>query len=137
MSNYKYNTTAGTYDIDLSNTTIYTSTGTNGTWGTSSVPWTTTGVGVTDASYTWGKPSATIQLDGEDADIKVNGKSLCRAIEAIEARLGILRPAPELEREWEELKRLGDEYRAMEADIREKMRVWEELKKDHGQNSST
>lgn len=136
MSNYKYNTTAGTYDIDLTNATIYTSPGANGTWSASSVPWSIT-TGVTASTYNWNKPSAKLDIKGDDADILVNGKSLCQAIEAIESRLGLLRPAPELEREWDELKRLGDEYRAMEADIRAKMEVWAELKKDHGQNSST
>ncbi len=51
------------------------------------------------------------------------------SIRNIESRLAILKPAPELEAEWDELKRLGDEYRALESEIREKMKTWDVLKK--------
>ena len=73
--------------------------------------------------------SGTLQINGDNADILVNGRSLCDAITSIEARLAILRPNPELEKEWEDLKRLGDQYRTLESEIKEKMKVWETLKR--------
>lgn len=113
-------------DYDLNTATIYTSTGVNGTWSTTSgAPYNFSDV---SSSSNWTKPSAKIQIEGKDADIIVNGRSLCQAIDAIEQRLGVLRPVPELEKDWDELKRLGDQYRALEAEIREKMQVWEVLK---------
>ena len=72
-----------------------------------------------------------ISLNGKEADIEINGVSLSSVLERIESRLGLLRPAHDLEKEWEDLKRIGDEYRQLEAEIREKMRVWELLKKEN------
>lgn len=95
---------------------IWASTGSTANW-------------ITSAAGTYTTPNSSISISGEDADIKVNGKSLCRAIEAIEERLAILRPNPEIEKEWLELKQLGDQYRKLEADIKEKMSVWDTLKK--------
>jgi hypothetical protein len=72
--------------------------------------------------------STKIQLDGENADIEINGKSLARAIEALEERLNILVPNPELEKEWDELKELGDKYRTLEAKLKEQSKMWQKLK---------
>lgn len=107
-----------TYTINPSTTTagtIFNSTG-NFNWSTAVNPVVATSTG-------------TITLTGKDADIVVNGQSLMDAIKKIEERLAILHPAAELEAEWAELKRLGNEYRALEAEIRNKMEVWETLKK--------
>lgn len=68
-----------------------------------------------------------IQLTAE-ADLVIGGQSIKKTLEAIESRLAILRPATELEAEWAELKRLGDEYRSLEKEIREKMKTWDTLK---------
>jgi hypothetical protein len=102
---------------------IFTSTGTytNPTW--------TTGPSVITQNPVIATSTGTMTLTGEKADIVVNGRSLMDAIDKIEQRLGIMRPDPELEKEWAELKQLGDQYRQLEADIREKMQVWETLKK--------
>ncbi len=104
---------------------------TTGMWnGTSSAAWTTS------PSYTLSAASSTtapvqisqtgITLEGE-SDIVIGGKSIKKTLENIESRLAILKPAPELESEWTELKRLGDEYRKLEADIKEKMKTWDTL----------
>lgn len=76
----------------------------------------------------WAKSSAKIQLDGEDADIKVNGWSLVDAIQQIEQRLNILHPNTELETEWEELRALGKKYRELEQHIKDKQATWDRLK---------
>ena len=72
--------------------------------------------------------SAKIQLDGEGADIKVNGWSLIDAIQKIEERLNILHPNDELEAEWAELRALGDQYRELERHIKDKQSTWDRLK---------
>ena len=75
------------------------------------------------------KPSATITLKGEDADIDINGKSLMKTLEALEDRLNMLVPNPELEKEWDQLKKLGDRYRKLEKQCRDKATMWAKLKK--------
>lgn len=72
--------------------------------------------------------STKIQLDGEDADIEINGKSLVNIIGVLEERLNVLVPNPELEKEWNELKELGDKYRKLEAELKEKGEMWTKLK---------
>jgi hypothetical protein len=72
--------------------------------------------------------STKIQLDGEGADIKINGWSLIDAIQKIEERLNILHPNTELEAEWEELRALGEQYRKLEQHIKDKQATWDKLK---------
>jgi hypothetical protein len=69
-----------------------------------------------------------LNLEGKDADININGKSLVDTLQALEERLNILVPNPELEKEWAELKRLGDRYRKLETDLKEKAAMWAALK---------
>ena len=73
-------------------------------------------------------PSATIDLKGENADIKVNGVSVMDTLNTIAERLNILRPNSELETEWDQLKALGDQYRALEKELKEKSEMWKTLK---------
>jgi len=84
----------------------------------------------TTSPYTFNPVShgATIQLDGDNADIKVNGWSLVAAIQKIEERLNILHPNTKLETEWEELKSLGEQYRKLEQHIKDKQATWDRLK---------
>lgn len=71
----------------------------------------------------------TVQGNAEFAgDVKIKGKNILDLIEKIEERLAILHPNSELESEWEELKSLGEQYRKLEAHIKEKMKVWDKLK---------
>jgi hypothetical protein len=49
-------------------------------------------------------------------------------MEKVEARLNILTPNPELEKEWDELRRLGERYRKLEKKCQEKAEVWKKLK---------
>jgi flagellar motility protein MotE (MotC chaperone) len=72
--------------------------------------------------------TSVLELPGESADIKLNGKSLTKTLKAIEERLAWLEPNSIIEKEWNELKELGDQYRTLEAKIKEKMSVWEKLK---------
>ena len=73
--------------------------------------------------------SGHIDLKGENADITINGRSLNQTIQALEERLNMLRPNEHLEAEWDQLRELGEAYRKLEADLLEKQRAWEILKK--------
>jgi hypothetical protein len=127
----------GTDTIAWGNSAIWSTTGTvvpdygvaiaNGgtgytytTTGTSGSPWISTGANV---------QSSTIEIQGENADIKMNGKSMKAWMEKVEERLNILTPNPELEKDWDDLRRLGNRYRALERKCREKAQMWEALKK--------
>ena len=73
--------------------------------------------------------SGRIDIQGKDADIRINGKSMTEWMEQVEQRLNILSPNPELEKEWDDLRRLGERYRKLEKKCQEKARMWEALKK--------
>jgi hypothetical protein len=95
-----------------------------------SVPWTGTSGNTVTLNAGWNTgTSGKIKLEGANADIEVNGKSLMGMINAIEQRLNILRPNESLESEWEELRSLGDAYRKLEADIQAKMKTWNAISK--------
>jgi hypothetical protein len=109
---------------------------------TSNGVWTTVGqgVGIGGATYTISNTvptyakgatidqSGTIGLRGKGADIDINGKSLVTWMEKVEQQLNIMTPNPELEEEWEELKKLGERYRKLEKKCQEKAEVWKKLK---------
>jgi len=73
--------------------------------------------------------SGTIQLEGKNADIKVNGESMMETLRGIQNRLNMLRPNTELEAEWDQLRELGEQYRKLEAEFEEKSKMWNTLKK--------
>jgi len=98
----------------------YTTTGTSGS------PWIATGTGTGTLKV---EQSGSIEIQGENADIKMNGKSMKAWMEKVEERLNILTPNPELEKDWDDLRRLGQRYRALEKKCREKAQMWEALKK--------
>ena len=64
----------------------------------------------------------------EGTDITVGGKSLTKAIEKIEERLGILHPNPKLESRWKQLQELREQYVEMERDLLEKEKLMKILK---------
>jgi len=97
--------------------------------GTTTAPIYTTGTGIASPWMSTNANSAEINLDGKDADIVINGHSLTDTLRALEERLNILVPNTELESEWAELKKLGDKYRKLEADLKEKSRMWKSLNK--------
>ena len=89
------------------------------------VPWSDT---ITLGSDWSNHSSGKIVLNGDNADIEVNGESLMGMLHRIEDRLNILKPDPSLEQEWEELRSLGEQYRALEKHILEKQATWNKLK---------
>ena len=125
-------TVSGPDTIDLSmlnnmaiNGNPYTvTTGISGGF-TAGIGWTTN---TATPWFTQSPTASTIKLDGEGADIVVNGSSLVEAINSIRDRLNCLQINPELEKEWEELRALGDQYRELERQILAKQATWDRLK---------
>ncbi len=115
-----------TISLDSSLTTSPYITGMNSMSGQFS----TDTISITESPWIISSPiqSGVMELNGENADIKINGRSLCEAIQAIEQRLAILTPNPEVEKEWEELRQLGEQYRALEQKCIEKSKIWNKLK---------
>jgi hypothetical protein len=79
--------------------------------------------------------SSNVHISGDgitmepQADIKIGNRSLKEFMDSVEQRLGILRPNPELEDKWENLKGLRKAYMDLEAEILEKEKMWNILKK--------
>ena len=113
----------------------YTIGGLNGATGANAI-WTTNTTAT--GSFTIGPNYSAVgsQLDqtgrmslrGENADLDINGKSLKDWMDKVEERLNILTPNPELEKEWDDLRRLGERYRKLEKKCKEKAEVWNKLK---------
>lgn len=97
--------------------------------------YTTNGTGATSWSTISVDPNLqgrTLQVNG-DADITgeltVQGVKLSDRLDKIEERLGILRPNEDLEEKWDQLRGLRNAYMELEAEIKEKEKVWSILKK--------
>jgi len=119
-------------NVTMASSGVYTtSTGPytiNGGAGVNTSPYTISGgVGVNTSPWTYNS-SPKIQLNGEGADIELNGWSLIESFKKIEERLNILTPNTKLEEEWEELRALGDKYRELEQQIKDKQATWDRLK---------
>jgi hypothetical protein len=105
--------------------------GSNVTWAS---PSTWTSGSATIATNLTVKPSGSISVKGEDADIDINGKSMKAWMEKVEERLNLLCVNPELESDWEELREIGNQYRALEQRIKSKMTTWKKLQADDQSN---
>jgi hypothetical protein len=96
------------------------STMTNGTTGTYSI--------ATNPNL----EGTTLKVKGDadfEGDVTIKGKSINDSLERIEERLAILRPNEELEKKWDNLRELRKQYMELEAEIIEKEKMWEILKK--------
>lgn len=117
--------------IDLSSLTVNS----NGALGSNAIPsvWVTNGTGAYDfgnLTFSDHMPkSGTLSIQGENADIEINGESLMTMIRGIQDRLNIMRPNEKLEAEWDQLRELGEQYRALEKKLTEQGDMWEALKK--------
>jgi hypothetical protein len=116
-----------TFGPNVSGSTVLGGNGYTYTTNTTS-PWISSGSTGSNSAMVVNQ-SGTIEIKGEDADIKINGKSMVTWMEAVEERLNILTPNPELEADWDELQELGERYRALEKQCREKAQMWAALKK--------
>ena len=71
-------------------------------------------------SYTWDNTNATtatgkLKVEGKDADIFINGQSLSDWMQAVEKRLTILRPNPELQEKYSALQEAYNHYKTLES----------------------
>jgi hypothetical protein len=85
----------------------------------------TTGASLTSGTVT---VQGSLDVQGEESDITVNGQSLSSWMKNIEQRLNILTANPKLEQEWEELAELGRRYRELEQSIKNRMQTWNTMK---------
>ena len=97
----------------------YTITGGNGNFST---------IGTTMGATVGNIANSSILLRGPQADIDINGRSLLKTLDALEQRLNMLTPNPNLEKEWDQLKKLGDRYRKLEKQCEDKTAMWTKLK---------
>ena len=68
---------------------------------------------------TWASTSATtatgkLKVEGKDADIFINGQSLSDWMQAVDQRLSILRPRPELQEKYSALQAAYEHYKTLE-----------------------
>jgi hypothetical protein len=93
--------------------------------------YTTTSTGASDP-WLATNLSNTLSVQGDaefDGEVTVKGRSLSEFMESVEQRLNILRPNPDLEAEWDQLRELGEQYRELEQQLTEKSQMWATLKK--------
>jgi hypothetical protein len=66
----------------------------------------------------------------------INGQSLNATLAALQERLNWMQPATDLEAEWDELRELGDRYRKLEQQCKEKSQMWTKLRTVSNTNQS-
>ena len=99
------------------------------TSGTSSINWNQSAVGqIYHNPAMEVNQGGQVSLKGDNADIDINGKSLVKWMQVMEERMNWMQPNVELEKEWDDLKKLGDRYRKLEQKCREKADMWKKLK---------
>jgi len=72
------------------------------------------GAGVTYTANPWAS-NGKIKLEGSDADIFVQGKSMKAWMDAVEQRLCILEPKSELLKKYKALEQAYEHYKTLEA----------------------
>jgi len=116
---YYGNVTINTQGVSQSGH-VYTSSGTNGTWANPSYA-------VNNTAPTL-QQSGTLELNGKNADLKINGVSLTETLVSIQEMLGVMKMDSALEREFDELKQAGTRYRRLRDKFREQKDIWNTLK---------
>ena len=76
------------------------------------------------------KIEGTVSITGDDADLEIAGVSITQTLNNIQARLAILQPNPELEKEFLELAKIREQYIKLEKTLLEKKAVWDVLGRD-------
>lgn len=120
---------SGTVGATLSTTNTGSLLWNNPTYTATASPYTVSNT--TTGWTTYNQPNV-LKVSGDaefEGDIKIKGVSMSDRLDAIEERLGILRPNNDLEGKWEKLKALGEEYRKLEKEILEGESIWDMLKK--------
>lgn len=93
--------------------------------------------GYNGTTYTDFSPNTGVKIKegnleiADGYDIKIGSRSVLATLDVIAERLAILETNSKLEAEFEELRRLGNQYRELEAELKDRMQTWELLKKEH------
>ena len=79
---------------------------------------------VNGTGHTWTNVAKTtakgqLQLEGEDADLVINGVKLSDTLKAINDRLAVLQPKPELLSKYDNLRQAYEHYKTLEALLHE------------------
>lgn len=126
LSNYPSATLGTTVNTSATSGATLTTSGT-GSLGWNNTTWTTTS---TPYTLNTSPQIMKVECDAEfKGEVTIRGVKLDERLNAIEERLGILRPNNDLEGRWEKLKALGEEYRKLEKEILEGEDIWATLKK--------
>jgi len=104
-------TSTGGFNIGSSNNITISNGGS-----TYSMPY-TSGAGVITSANPWASTTmgGQLELEGENADVKINGKSLADFMDKMEKRLAILVPDPEKLEHFAALKKAYENYKTLEA----------------------
>jgi hypothetical protein len=129
MSYSLSNTMNSTYIGDPLSTISIANTGSAGQ------VYTTNGTGATSWATITADPNLQgrqLHVDGNASitgELTIRGVKLSDRLDKIDERLAILHPNEELEAKWENLRGLRKAYMELEAEIKEKEKVWGILKK--------
>lgn len=135
-----YGAAQGVYTIDTSDSITLGNidwnnmgTGSVLTTGVNTLTWsdntytTNYGIGSSNTSVNISHEGVNIK---ESGDLKIGDRSMKEFIDKVEDQLAILRPAPELEEQWDKLKELRRQYEECKQDILEKEKIMKILKED-------
>lgn len=112
-------------NVTIGSTTHTSATGIN----VSSPVWTTTTNPYTIMGAEQNiQPGGKVHIQGKDADLVIGDKSMRAWMEKVEERLNILTPNSDMEKEWDQLRKLGARYRKLEKKCQEKSDMWNRLK---------
>jgi len=139
MSNNTIYTTAPGYGaIPTNYSNVFVSTGTSGgvwknTTATSyTIPVSGTG-SLNTVSIGDDTKRSSLQIKGDtniEGNLVVQGTNITEILRSIQSQLGLLVPNPQMEAEFDRLRELGDQYRKLEALLKEQKQVWDILKKE-------
>ena len=90
----------------------------------------TANITIPNSNAVWTNPTPKVVIT--DGDIVLDGISLRDTLKGMQERLAIMVPHPKLEKEFEQLKELRNQYEALARDCEEKLKSWEVLKKNNG-----
>jgi len=137
MSNNIYTTSPGYGAIPTNYSNVFVSTGTvppaNGWTTTTPAPWVTSAGSYGTVSIGDDTKRSSLQVKGDtniEGNLVVQGTNITEILQSIQSQLGLLVPNPQMEEEFDQLRELGDRYRALEALVKEQKRVWDILKKE-------
>ena len=100
----------------------------------------TSGAGLTyttaTGAGTWGPTNITAnpwytktpKVEITDKDLVIDGLSLRDFMQSVQDRLAILTPNPKLERDFDQLRELREQYQTLEKELLEKSKTWDTLK---------